>query len=104
MQCWGILVLRGQAPFGGVFQRTNQNLLPNVECCTLYITISAEAMAFLLIVVCLFSTFFYAYQENQTIFFGAASAISSLEIIEVSIAGKHFLYQNKSENHAGLKI
>ena len=109
MQCWGILVLRGHAPFGGVFQRTNQNLLPNMECCTLYITISAEAMAdtvvaFLLIVVCLFSTFFYAYQENQTIFFGAASAISSLEIIEVSIAGKHFLYQNKSENHAGLKI
>ena len=29
-------------------------------------------------------------------FFGAVSAISSLEIIEVSIAGKHYLYQNKS--------
>ena len=43
------------------------------------------------VVVCRFSTFFRAHQENQTIgFFGAASAISSLEIIEVSIAGKHF--------------
>ena len=31
-------------------------------------------------------------QENQTIYFGAASAISSLEIIEVSIVGKHFLF------------
>ena len=28
--------------------------------------------------VCRFSTFFCAHQENQTIFFGAASAISSL--------------------------
>ena len=36
-------------------------------------------------------------------FLGAASAISSLEIIEVSITGKHFLYQNKSENHAVLQ-
>ena len=46
--------------------------------------------ALLLIVVCRFSTFFWAHQENQTIFFlGAANAISRLEITEDSIVGKH---------------
>ena len=73
------------------------------------IVVSAGAMAdtvvaYVLIVVCRFSTFFCAHHENQTIFFGAASATSSLKIIEVSIVGKHFLYQNKSENHAVLNI
>ena len=29
--------------------------------------------------------------------------MSRLEIVEVSMVGKHFLYQNKSENHAMLR-
>ena len=75
-----------------------------MECCTLVrhdIVVSVGAMAdtvvaFVLIVVCRFSTFFCAQQENQTSFFlGAANAISRLEITEVSIVGKHSFFVSK---------
>ena len=75
-------------------------LIWNIAHCTsrYRLLCGSNGGGFVLLVVWRFSTFFRAHQENQTIdgFFGAASAISSLEIIEVSIAGKHFLYQNKS--------
>ena len=48
--------------------------------------------------------FLHSSRESNEIFLGAASVISRPEIIEVSIAGKRFLYQNKSENHAMLKM
>ena len=73
-----------------------------MECCTLVrhdIVVSAGAMAvtvvvaFVLIVVCRFSTIFCAHQENQTSsFLGAANAISRLAITEVSIVGKHSFF------------
>ena len=48
--------------------------------------------------------FLRSSRESNELFLGAASAISRPEIFEVSIAGKRFLYQNKSENHAMLKM
>ena len=41
-------------------------------------------------------------RESNELFLGAASATSRPEII--SIAGKNFLYQDKSENYAMLKM
>ena len=41
-------------------------------------------------------------RESNELFLGAASAISRPEII--SIVGKNFLYQNKSENYTMLKM
>ena len=63
-------------------------------------------VAFVLIVVCSFSTLFLcsSRKSNEFFFLVAASVMSRLEIVEVSMVGKHFLYQNKSENHAMLKI
>ena len=48
--------------------------------------------------------FLRSSREPNELFLGAASAISRPEIFEVSIAGRRFLYQNKSENHAMLKM
>ena len=73
-----------------------------MECCTLVrhnIVVSAGAMAdtvvaFVLIVVCCFLTFFCAHQENE-FFLGAANAISRLEITQVSNVGKHSFFVSK---------
>ena len=73
-----------------------------MECMTQARHSSVGAMAdnvvFVLRADCRFSTFFCAHQEKSNeLFLGAASAISRPEII--SIAGKNFLFQNKSENY-----
>ena len=72
-----------------------------MEYCPLYVTISSslrEQWRTLRVVSCLsfLDLFPRSSRKSNDCFFGAASAISSLDIIEVSIAGKHFLYQNKS--------
>ena len=68
-----------------------------MEYCPLYVTISSslrEQWRTLRVVSCLsfLDLFPRSSRKSNDCFFGAASAISSLEIIEVSIAGKHFLY------------
>ena len=72
-----------------------------MEYCALYVTISSslrEQWRALRVASCLsfLDLFPRSSRKSNDCFFGAASVISSLEIIEVSIAGKHFLYQNKS--------
>ena len=69
----------------------------------------AKAMAdqvvlFVLSRMSFLNRFLRSSRESNELFLGAASAISRPEIFEVSIAGKRFLYQNKSENHALLKM
>ena len=48
--------------------------------------------------------FLRSSRESNEFFLRAASVISRTEITEVSMAGKRLLYQNKSENHAILKM
>ena len=72
-----------------------------MEYCALYATISSslrEQWRTLRVASCLsfLDLFPRSSRKSNDRFFGAASVISSLEIIEVSIAGKYFLYQNKS--------
>ena len=72
-----------------------------MEYCALYVTISSslrEQRRRLCVVSCLsfLDLFPRSSRKSNDCVSGAASAISSLEIIEVSIGGKHFLYQNKS--------
>ena len=66
-----------------------------MEYCALYVTISSslrEQKRTLRVVSCLsfLDLFPRSSRKSNDCFFGAASAISNLEIIEVSIAGKHF--------------
>ena len=80
-----------------------------MECCTHARHRIAGAMAdqvvvFVLSRMLFLNRFVRLSRESNELFLGAASAISRPEIFEVSIAGKRFLYQNKSENHAMLKM